>query len=80
MGEAIKVKEQDRTCYGTCTCRPWDRSRPPQVKNTQSLPSPAGMANMNHKRASSLEGWSRQPVQSPSSALLPHHPGTRLVS
>lgn len=55
MGEAIKVKEQDRTCYCTCTCGPWDRSQPPQLKNTQSSPSSVGMASMNAVRASCLE-------------------------
>ncbi|CAJ1956544.1 unnamed protein product [Sphenostylis stenocarpa] len=43
---------QGRTCYGTCTCKPLDRTQPLQAMHKRSSPSPTCMANMIHTRES----------------------------
>jgi len=45
---------QDRTCYGTCTCKPLDTTQPPQAMHKRSWPSPTCMASMIYMRESNL--------------------------
>lgn len=51
--------EQDKTCYYTCTCKPWDMSQPLEAMHRRSSPWLADMVSTSHKRESNRVSLTR---------------------
>lgn len=54
---------QDKTCFYTCTYKPWDKSQLLQVMHTQSSPLLACMVSMTHMHGNNQASLTQQSAQ-----------------